>query len=357
VNRPRLSAWPPLPPRVYLRRAGPVPFPLDHPGCKLFALGRHGLWWGVKGLGVGRGDEILAPAFHHGSEIEALLRADVACVFYEGNERLEPDEDELDSLVGPRTRALLLIHYIGFPQDAARWRRWCDVRGLLLFEDCAQAWLASLDGGPVGRFGHLAVFCLYKTFGLPDGSAMLAEGSDAIGRSVTRRGLAPLLRRHADWLMSRSGRLGRLGSAFERGDEYEPERDFELGDPRTRPSSTTLFLLPRIADAGAAAQRRHNYRTLLGSLSDFVLPAFARLPDGASPFFFPIQSERKQELLATLDQQGIKALDFWSVPHPALAGSEAPQAAVLRKSVVGLPIHQELRPVDLEHIATAVVRA
>lgn len=357
MSRPRLTAWASLSPTVHLRPAGPLPFPLAEPGCELFALGRHALWWGVQGLGLGRGDEVLAPAYHHGSEIEALARAGAECVFYQGNERLEPDEEELGSLIRPRTRALLLIHYVGFPQDAARWRAWCDVRNLLLIEDCAQAWLASVDGEPVGRFGHLAVFCLYKTFGLPDGSAMLSTGEPAIDDSLTRRGFGQLLRRHAEWMMSRSGWLGLLGSTLEPEGTYDPGRDFALGDPATRPCSTTLYLLPRIAEARAAARRRRNYRMLLDRLADFVVPAFARLPAGASPFLFPIESGRKQEMLAALDRKGIKALDFWSVPHPSLVAPRTQPVPGLRQSVVGLPVHQELRPGDLERIANAVLTA
>ena len=82
---------------------------------------------------------------------------------------LEPDGGELDALVGPSTRALHITHVLGFPAAAPRWRRWCDERGLLLIEDAAQAWLAAdpQSGEPVGSWGDLSVFCLYKTAGLP----------------------------------------------------------------------------------------------------------------------------------------------------------------------------------------------
>jgi hypothetical protein len=53
-------------------------------------------------------------------------------------------------LLGPRARALNLIHSLGFPQDAARWRRFCDDRGLLLFEDATRGWLSSDCGRPLG---------------------------------------------------------------------------------------------------------------------------------------------------------------------------------------------------------------
>src|SRR5215216_1209594 len=171
----RLNAWPPLPPSVYIRRPGRLPFPLQEQSCRLFALGRHALWHGVRALGLEPGDGILVPAYHHGSEVEALTRAGLTASFYGGSDALEPIESELDGLVEPRTRALLLIHYLGFPQDLARWRRWCDERGMFLIEDAAQAWLARDDDRPVGSVGDLAMFCLYKTYGLPDGAALVSR--------------------------------------------------------------------------------------------------------------------------------------------------------------------------------------
>jgi perosamine synthetase len=170
-----IPALAPLPPSVWLRRpADRLPFALSEHGCRLFERARHALYRALTEL-VEPGGEILAPAFHHGSEIEAFQRAGLTCRFYEATSTLEPDEDELESLLTEQTCALHLVHYLGFPQGAARWRRWCDERGLLLVEDAAQAWLSTADGEPVGRKGDVAVWCLYKTFGLPDGAALLAR--------------------------------------------------------------------------------------------------------------------------------------------------------------------------------------
>src|SRR5919204_540193 len=175
MSAPRLAVWPPLPPTAWFRRPRTsLPFPLGQPGCVLFSLGRHALWQGVRALGLEQGEEVLVPAYNHGSEVEALGRAGLSPRFYSGADTLEPDEAELNSLVGGRTHALLLIHYLGFPQDVARWRAWCDRHGLLLLEDAAQSWLAGRDGC-AGASGDVAITCLYKTFGLPDGAAPAAR--------------------------------------------------------------------------------------------------------------------------------------------------------------------------------------
>jgi dTDP-4-amino-4,6-dideoxygalactose transaminase len=106
--------------------AGALPFPLAAAGCSLYARARHGLWAAARALGLGGGAVVLAPAYHHGSEIEALLRAGARCRFYEATPDLAPDEAELEEQLGPEVRALLLVHTLGFVQDAPRWRAWCD---------------------------------------------------------------------------------------------------------------------------------------------------------------------------------------------------------------------------------------
>jgi dTDP-4-amino-4,6-dideoxygalactose transaminase len=345
---------PPLSLGVYTRRrADRIPFPLEEPGCVLFERARHGLWHGLRALGLGGGDEVLVPAYHHGSEVETLVRAGLTCRFYEATETLAPDERELEALLRPRTRALHLIHYLGFAQDAPRWRGWCEERGLLLIEDAAQAWLGSLDGRPLGSFGDIAIFCLYKTFGVPDGGVLLCSSPSAQANGLSRAGIGPLALRHAAWCLERSPLLAELASRFERSAPYSPEQDFALGDPNSPPSAATLRLLRRI-DPGAGVRRGTNYRVLLDELGDLVPSPFASLPEGASPFAFPIAVDDKQTLIARLASQGVRALNLWSVPHPALPAASFPAAAALRAHVVGLPVHQELRPADLARIARAV---
>jgi dTDP-4-amino-4,6-dideoxygalactose transaminase len=350
----RLGVWPPLSLGVYAWPAADrIPFPLNEPGCALFERGRHALWHGLRALHLGAGDEVLVPAYHHGSEIEALIRAGLTCRFYEGTEALAPHEPELQALLGPRTRALYLIHYLGFAQDAPRWRRWCKERGIFLIEDAAQAFLASVDGLPLGSFGDVAIFCLYKTFGLPDGGALLSSASPAAAAGSSPNGIGRMARRHLAWGLERSPLLAELASRFERSARYSAEQDFALGDPNAPPSAATLRLLRRM-DPGAAARRRANYRRLLDEFGDLVPAPFATLPDGASPFAFPMASEDKSTLLARLAIRGVRGLDFWSVPHPALPAAGFAGAAARRARTVCLPVHQELRHTDVERIARAV---
>lgn len=231
---PGINAMPPLPLSTYLRPPRKkMPFPLGDPRCRLFSLARRGLFAGVKALGLRPGDELLVPAYHHGSEIEALLKAGLVCRFYDvGEESLDPDGRGLEALLGPRVKALYLTHYLGFPQDAARWRKWCDERGLLLVEDAAQAWPGSRDGAPVGSHGDLSILCLYKTFGLADGAAVLC-GSPPEASGDRSAGLKPTARRHVSYLMQRWPWLAEVRRKTAGAPPpYDPRLDFALGDSR-----------------------------------------------------------------------------------------------------------------------------
>jgi dTDP-4-amino-4,6-dideoxygalactose transaminase/CelD/BcsL family acetyltransferase involved in cellulose biosynthesis len=356
MTPPRLSLFPALPPMVYARRPSDrLPFPLEEPGCALFGRARHGLCHAVQAFGLERGDEVLTPAYHHGSEVEALLRAGLVCRFYDATETLEPSESELESLLGPQTRALYLIHYFGFPQNAAHWRRWCDERGLLLIEDGAQAWLASFDDAPVGSIGDLAIFCLYKTFGLPDGAAVVSRVTQGQRNASGPAGLERLARRHAAWLTARSRVVGRLTAPLQREHEPSPEREFAWLEEERAPSAAALFLLPRIADRSAAARRRANYRLLLDELAELVPRPFAQLANGASPLVFPIERRDGDPLpVERLEKDGIGAAPFWRVLHPSFPAERFPGAASWRARLIGLPVHQELRVGDVERIATSV---
>ena len=360
MRGPRLSVRPSLSPGIYTTRpTDSLPWPLDEAGCRLYARARHGLWHGVRALGLGAGDELLVPAYHHGSEIEAITKAGIRCVFYETPVDLEPDESEMEGLLErhPKIRGLLLIHYLGFPQDAKRWRAWCDERDLLLIEDAAQAFLASSVDGPVGSDGDMSVFCIYKTYGVIDGAAMICSRPPERSNERRRTRIAQTLRRHGAWIAQRSSLLSGLRARIKRGDGYNIATDFGLGRADSTPAVATKALLARTLATDAAATRRANYSYLLSELNDVVAAAWSSLPGGASPFCFPIETGAKERLLRALLDRNVIALNLWSVPHPLLEVERFANARKLRGHVLGLPVHQELRRRDLDRIVTAYRQA
>jgi dTDP-4-amino-4,6-dideoxygalactose transaminase len=347
-----LGFMPTLSPLSLSRRRSQLPYPLQELHLTLSAWGRQGLALGLAALGIGSGDEVLAPAYHHGSEIEAIIASGARCRFYGGNARLEPEPDELERLLGPRVRALHLTHFLGFPQDVERWRSWCSGRGLLLLEDAAQGWLSEREGRPLGSVGDLAIFCLYKSVPVPDGAAMVCRRPVEVNQQRAAGGLLGAAKLAAQWAVQR--RL--LPAALltrRRSREFDPAAAFALGEIETPPSRASSALL-RWFDFGRVRERRgRNYRRLLEGLGERVAPPFEQLPDGACPWVFPLTVADKQGFLEHLRSMRITGLDFWSISHPAFDDESFPAIAERRSSTVGLPVHQELSDRDIDRITAA----
>lgn len=325
----------------------------------MYGRARQGMFWGLAALGIGAGDEVLMPAYHHGSEVEATLRSGARPRFYLGDEGLAPREAELEKLIGPRVRALHLIHYLGFPQDLRRWRRWCDEHGLALIEDAAQAWLSSRDGVPAGALGDLSFFSVYKTVGVHDGGAAICRAPLHRPRRHAPAGAAGLLRRQGRWLSQRSGLAAAVVNQLTQGrpDGFDAAEEFALGDTELPASRLTRRLAPRLASSDVAARRRANYRSLLEVLNGHVPAPFDSLQDGACPWIFPVTSVNKAALLNVLAARGIRALDLWSVAHPALPKDRFATLVRRRETTVGLPVHQGLRRLDLERVISTAQAA
>jgi dTDP-4-amino-4,6-dideoxygalactose transaminase len=357
----RLAIWPTLPLHVYFRSdLKKAPFPLDQDNCRVYSKARHAIWNALKMFNLDDDSEILVPAYHHGSEIEAILRAGLNVKYYEINNELEPDPIVLESLLTEKVKALYIIHYLGFPQDAIFWRKWCDDRNILLIEDAAQAFLATQNSRPVGSIGHMGIFCLYKTYGIPDGGAVVSIHPPKGPTAKARSGTWGIFKRHINWLAAKRKEIGFLHlmikpvlAWFKRVRE-DKNAEFELGDPNTPPLKFSIQLLPKLVNDNTAECRRQNYRFLLTHLRDIVPHSFSVLPAGASPFAFPIEVDDANEFLKRLRTKGIIGLLFWLNPHPTLPVEKFPKSKSLRNKVIALPVHQELTNADLINIVDAV---
>jgi len=360
----RVGIWPPLRARSFWRsRTEVLPFPLSSPNCRIYSRARQGLWNGVRALGLRAGDEILAPAYHQGAEIEAFVRAGLRCRFYRIDEFLRPLTSDLEDLLTDRTRALHVIHYWGMPQNVSPLRDWCDRRGLFLIEDCAQAFLAKSDGKWVGQAADLAVYCLYKSFGLPDGAAAFCRATLPEPDGSKSIGAWPLARRLGSNLTSQSVLMARLRDRFvPEHEDVRPEGGFlkdeyELGDPGRSSSLLSSYLLPRVIDPAAASRRRDNFRYLLNRLGGLIPKAFEQPTDGAAPIAFPVAADRPTDLAAAIRRNGIVAGVFWPTRHACVSEGDWARADFFRHRVLALPVHQELSRDELDRIAESVLGA
>src|SRR2546426_6330046 len=287
-HRDRLfaPAYPGLTPRMLLPRAkaAGIPFPFNDSGARYFYLARNGIYalarlWGLNDC------EVLFPAYFHGVELEALLQAGVRLRFYPVHEGMRVRVDDVVSRIGADTRAVYLIHYLGFPGPVAELAQVTQERGLLLIEDCALALLSCSGDRPLGSWGDAAIFCLYKTLPVPNGGAVVLHngGSSALPEGAPPSLVSTLalvtasLDRHLQ-IQGRRWSRGLLKAARSAGKTAAcalGRTPVEIGTGHFEESNARLAM-SSVSDRIVAAQdfraiverRRRNYLQLLERLGD-----------------------------------------------------------------------------------------
>ena len=109
-----------------------------------------------------RGDEVIVPALSWPTTVWPLAQLGLIPVFADVDPRtLAIDIQSATSLIGPRTRAMFLIHPLGRAVDISSYLRFCQLYGLLLIEDACESLGAHCSGRHVGTFGIGGTFSFY----------------------------------------------------------------------------------------------------------------------------------------------------------------------------------------------------
>jgi dTDP-4-amino-4,6-dideoxygalactose transaminase len=98
---------------------------------------------------------------------------------------------EIEARLTPRTRAVIVVHFAGYPCDMTRINAFCAAKGLLVIEDCAHAIETRSDGKHVGTESFAGVYSFYATKNLTTG-----EGGMLYIRDPEKRALARQLSLH-----------------------------------------------------------------------------------------------------------------------------------------------------------------
>ena len=318
---------------------------------------------------------VLAPDYYSGNEILAIRAAGATIHYCPVGADMRWDPAEVERLCRIHNPDVLyVIHYVGWPQPMAELTELCRRREMLLVEDCALSLLSeAADGRALGTFGQWSVFCLYKTLPLPNGALLVQNDQrlESLERLKLRRaGSASLLGRTAELVVQRiRGRVNGVGAALQvvkRGmgraaGALDVERanvgdiGFNLDEVDLAMSPLSARLLDRL-DFGEIVRRRvANYRQLLEQLDPDVSAVFPELPDGVCPLFFPILVPNKAAAASALRARGVDALEFWN--DAVGSGDEmSPNARFFRQHVLELPIHQDLSPRHIAHVARQASR-
>jgi CDP-6-deoxy-D-xylo-4-hexulose-3-dehydrase len=120
--------------------------------------GSSALYIAVELLGLEPGDEIITSSVTFSTDIAPMVRAGLVPVFVD----VEPDTyqidvEQIESAIGPRTKAILAPNLIGNCPDWDRIRAIADAHGLKVIEDSCDCLGATLHGTPTGTRSDISL--------------------------------------------------------------------------------------------------------------------------------------------------------------------------------------------------------
>ena len=298
-------------------------------------------------VGVAPGDEVVTTPYSFFATVEAIVRLGARPVFADVDAAtLNVDPDRALERIGPRTRAILVVHLFGRMAQTAALEAACARNGVALVEDAAQAVGASrIDGGVrrgVGTLGSGAALSFFPTKnlgGFGDGGMVLTEDAGIAERIRT-------LRNHG---AAEKHQHSRIGGNF-RLDEIQ--------------AALLRVKLPHLVRWTEARIRLvHAYRRLLVGLPLRLPPA----DEGCvwNQFVVGVPDGSRAALMAFLESEGIASAIYYPTPlhlQPALAGMSAgrpgdfPVAEQAARESLALPIHPELTDAQLARVVSIIGR-
>ena len=120
--------------------------------------GSSALYLAVELLGLEPGDEIVTSAVTFSTDIAPMIRSGIVPAFVDVTEdTYQIDVDQIESAIGPRTKAILAPNLIGNCPDWDAIREIADRHDLLVVEDSCDCLGATLRGTPTGTRSHISL--------------------------------------------------------------------------------------------------------------------------------------------------------------------------------------------------------
>ena len=146
--------------------------------------GTSALLTALAGLGIGPGDEVIVPGYTFIASMSSIIYSRAVPVLAEVDRTFNLDPADVEAKITPRTKAIMAVHMMGNPARLDELKAIADKHGLLLIEDCAQAFGATYKGRPVGSIGHAGTFSfnVYKTITSGDGGMVVTDDEEVFQR-------------------------------------------------------------------------------------------------------------------------------------------------------------------------------
>jgi dTDP-4-amino-4,6-dideoxygalactose transaminase len=133
-------------------------------------------------LNIGVGDEVIMPSYTFVSTANAFALRGARIVFADST-RDGPniDPDQIEALITPRTRAIVIVHYAGIACDMDRIQALAAQHGIAVIEDAAHAIDSYHAGRALGSLGTCGAFSFHDTKNIISGEGgMLTVNDDSL---------------------------------------------------------------------------------------------------------------------------------------------------------------------------------
>lgn len=310
--------------------------------CVALNSGTSALHLGLLAAGIGPGDEVIVPSFTFAATANSVALTGATPVFADIElETFNLDPTSVEAAITDKTRAIMPVHLYGLPANMSALLALADRYGLQLFEDAAQAHLATINGKRVGSFGSFGAFSLYPTKNMTSAEGgMLSTVDKEIVRKVRLYRNQGMERRYENEIVGYNNRMTDLHAAI----------------GRVQLSKIEYWTL----------QRQNNANYLNDHLEGVVTP---ETPPGHSHVFHQYtvridgissyERDRVSEILK--EQYAIGSGIYYPIPNhrlpslePHAAGVDLPMTEKAAEEVLSLPVHPSLQQGDLERIIEGV---
>ena len=300
------------------------------------------------------GDEVIIPSYTFVSTALAFLREGAKVVFADSMQRNPNlDADLLESLITPRTRVIVPVHYAGVACDMDAILAVAEKHNLLVVEDAAQAIDGYYNGRPLGSIGHLAAFSFHET------------------KNITSGGEGGLLVVNDEQLVRRAEIIWEKGTnraEFFRG-EVNKYGWVDMGSSFLPSEVNAAFLWAQLENIeDIQAKRKQLWLRYYETLKPLAEKGYFSLPDlpsyatlNAHMFYLVFPSlETRTEFIAYLKQNGVLAVfhylslhssDYYRDKHD---GRVLPQCDRFADCLVRLPLFYDLSLEQVDDICRQI---
>jgi dTDP-4-amino-4,6-dideoxygalactose transaminase len=258
-------------------------------------------------LGVKEGDEVIIPALTFVADINVVRMVGATPVLAdcESYEDWNISARTIEKVMTPKTKAIIVVHFAGYPAQMDEIVKLCQDKGITLIEDCSHTPGAKYKGRSVGTFGEYGCFSFFTNKNLSVG-----EGGMLTTRDKKLDQQAKYFRSHGMTALTLDRHQGRAITY----DVAQSGLNYRIDEMR---SALGLIQLDKLLDANA--QRKVLVEKYIERLSDVkkINIPFLNLEDIEAVYhIFPILLDKsidRVSLIGKLKDGGIQS----SIHYPA----------------------------------------